>query len=643
MPTVTFTVEGPAGGSGSLWFKPRENFTTADGEIVTPKDAQRTVPYTVNVQSSVVLPTGPWQVSGLATQNPLPFDVDSIGGDLKDLIVFPIPPKAPATTLAQAVSSWMDANVNTEVTEPLVEGILANPESGARAALDGAYAPVDQAVPSGGATGQVLAKTASGFDWQTVETSGGGGSSFPALAPAATPCELIGRVLDFGGGFQRGAIAGDSTVNDGNDPPRKLLLRLAQLTDGFGLSERSWASGSYGAPVVVEPFVGTPSTGGTVFTDNLNRTAAELVGSTSSGGQVWAGGTGAISVNGTAAVGSGTNAAAFNCGSKAIATVGDYKVVTTNPASAAQARMTVGATQANFSTGGSYVWVQLAVTTSGVPQVSVWKRISGVNTQIGATATIAGLTASSATPQDLKVKAEIAIQAVTVTLTVGGVDQVINATVTEGDTAILGTFSGVSFPANTATTFALDNITMAIPFTAGTTGDGLEIWNAAVGGTTLAHQQTNMATMYPSGTHFDWLLVTGGHNHGTQEPAAFLAVVDSFIEAFKAAHPETLIVISSQNPQFAPATSIDAHRRRQEALRGYAMENGYEYLPVFEAFAAQPDGGASLVNSSDGIHPTVTTSTNITTWCGNILWAAVWLSVINTRRAGQVALTALPA
>lgn len=537
---------------------------------------------------------------------------------------------------------------------PLIEAATVTPPAGSTwvsvvsgmiAGLANTYAPVDRALPVGGDEGQVPVKTSSGVIWQDPVAGEGGGASFPALTPAATPCELLARILDFGGGFQRGAVAGDSTVNDGNDPPRKLLLRLAQLTDGYGLREQSWASGAYGAPVVVEPFVGSPSTGGTVLDDTFNRVSAELVGSTTSGGQVWAGNAGGWSSNGSvASSNSATHALGFNCGSKAMATTVDYKITTANPAAASQTRVAVGCTQANFASGGSYVWAQIGLTTSGVPQISVWKRISGVNTQIGSTVTIAGLTTSSATPQDLKVKAEIAIQAVTVTLTVGGVDQVINATVTEGDTAILGTFSGLASPANASASFAVDHVAMAIPFTAGTTGDGLEIWNAAVGGTTLAHQQANMATMYPSATHFDWILVTGGHNHGTQEPAEFLAVVDSFVDAFKVAHPETLIVISSQNPQFAPRTSgeITAHRRRQEALRGYAMDNGYEYLPVFEAFAAQPDGGASLVNSGDGIHPTATTSNNITTWCGNLLWAAVWLSIINTRRAGSTVLTALP-
>lgn len=136
MPTVTFTVEGPGAGTGTLWFKPRTNFTTPDGDIVTPTDSRRDVPYTLNVQKSVVLPEGPWQVSGLATKTPLPFDVASAGGDLKDLIVFNVPSSAPATTLAQAVQAWMAANVNTEVTDPILASLVEDEGSQARAAVD---------------------------------------------------------------------------------------------------------------------------------------------------------------------------------------------------------------------------------------------------------------------------------------------------------------------------------------------------------------------------------------------------------------------------------------------------------------------------------------------------------------------------
>ncbi|WP_104117864.1 SGNH/GDSL hydrolase family protein [Arthrobacter sp. B1805] len=443
-------------------------------------------------------------------------------------------------------------------------------------------------------------------------------------------------------------MAGDSTLNDGNAPPRKALLRLGQLTQsGVGMQDQQWSTSTnaYAAPTVVKSGTTTPSVGGTVLTDNFNRVAAELVGSTTSGGQVWAGATGGWSSDGTVTTAnSGISSLGFHCGTKSITSTAQYNIVTTSPAASSQARLAVGTTQANFAGGGSYVWAQLLLSTAGALSVSVWKRISGTpQTELISKTPVTGVTSNTATIQPITLKLDIAIQAVTLTMTVNGANQVLTTSVTEADTGILGTFSGVAMPANASGSFKLDNITMATRFTAGTY-TGLEIWNAAVGGTGLSYQKDRLATMYPTATKFDWLLVSGGHNFGTQTPEAFIADVDAFITAFRAAHPETLIVVSSQNPQLAPATTITAHARRQAALRDYAMGKGFEYLPVFEAFTNQPDGGASLVNPADSIHPTVSTTTDITTWCGNLLWTAVWLNVIASRRQTVVIapITALP-
>jgi len=160
MPTITFTVDGPAGKGGTARFEPRAMFE-ADGKLVTSWASPRLVKYTNNTAVSVVLPEGPWKVGGLSGGQPLPIDVGSTNANLKDLIVFNLPPSAPATTLSQAVAAWMDSNVNTEVTEPLVEGILANPESGARTVLDETYAKVPQGStpPSSPAVGDLWLDT----------------------------------------------------------------------------------------------------------------------------------------------------------------------------------------------------------------------------------------------------------------------------------------------------------------------------------------------------------------------------------------------------------------------------------------------------------------------------------------------------
>lgn len=477
---------------------------------------------------------------------------------------------------------------------------------------------------------------------EAIETSVAGvvASAIAAVPSSLTailsPSEVIAEMIDFGSfGQFRGAIAGDSTMNDGNDPPRKLLLLLKALTPtAFGFREFLTAGGAtptYGTTVVVRTGDTTADVGGTILTDNFNRTG-ELSGSTTSGGQTWAGTVGSFSGDGANAVATGTNALMFNSPSKTMILQVDQVVVTTSPTTARNGRLIVGATTASPTTGGNYIWVQDQITTAGILQLSLWKRIAGVNTQIGATITNpAGAPSNSATPVTITSIIDSAIQAISVTFKIAGqADQVISGTITEDDVAALGTYAGIS-GTNTGTAIVTNSIQLAIPFTAGSFR-GLDIYNGAVGGTSLDYQTAHMSELYPASRLLDFIYITQGHNSTALTDAAFVSRLDAFVTAFKAIHPETAILIASQNPQFAPATSIAAHAQKQRVLRKYAMTKGYEYLPIFEAFTAQADGGLTLVNPGDGIHPTTTTTTDITTWCGNLLMTAVWLQAIKARR-----------
>ena len=78
------------------------------------------------------------------------------------------------------------------------------------------------------------------------------------------------------------------------------------------------------------------------------------------------------------------------------------------------------------------------------------------------------------------------------------------------------------------------------------------------------------------------------------------------------------MLVVSQNPQFPPAAGVSTHRARQAAQRIWALDTGYDYVPVFEAFTAEPDGGQSLV-SADGVH---------TTTAGSTFWADVVTAAI---------------
>lgn len=452
------------------------------------------------------------------------------------------------------------------------------------------------------------------------------------IAPVSTPSSKLATMADFNTGSLNVGIAGDSTLNDGNDMPRKFFMLYGAATaSNIGISERQWNTGSdtYNAPVVIKSGESTTSTGGTVLSDNFNRTAADLVGSTTSGGQTWAGTAASWSADGTVAKTTSTNGAiTFNTSSKDHTTTGNLVLTTTGDASSPQFRIYVGSTSATPTTSGNYVWLQIQINSGGTVTVSTWKRISGTNTQLGTSDTSSGIAANSGTPQNVTVTLNLAIQAVSASISVnGGAAKNYNVTVTESDYGALGTYGGFAMLNNANSRFTLDSATIATPFTPGTSS-GLSVYNGAAGGTTLAYQQARLATMYPD--PLDILLVGAGHNYGTKSPSVFISEVDAFITAFKVAQPDTKIIITSQNPQKSPSTTITAHALRQAALRDYAAENGFEYLPAFELFASQSDGGESLI-MSDGIHPTYPAFGSLDD-SGVVRWAQLWIDQVNGNR-----------
>ena len=133
------------------------------------------------------------------------------------------------------------------------------------------------------------------------------------------------------------------------------------------------------------------------------------------------------------------------------------------------------------------------------------------------------------------------------------------------------------------------------------------------------------ATMF-GGKSIDVLIVSIGHNNGSQSASDFLKLAGDWISAYQGEHPETAILISSQNPEFSPAATKAAHAARQAAFRTWARDRGFDYLPAFEAFAARADGGQALV-MSDGIHPT-TPPSGLTGDYGAVLWADTFTSTI---------------
>jgi len=117
--------------------------------------------------------------------------------------------------------------------------------------------------------------------------------------------------------------------------------------------------------------------------------------------------------------------------------------------------------------------------------------------------------------------------------------------------------------------------------------------------------------MYP--VPLDLLIVSSGHNYGTNTPAQYEAALDAFLAAFRAVQPAAGILVSSQNPQKSPQTGITAHLARQAILRSYAARHGCGYLPTLEAFWAQANHGGALIQS-DGAHPTTGAGSGSELW-----------------------------
>lgn len=108
MPTITVKLDdGEVGGTGTkrLTFRPRQPFIDGD-TIVTPDRFSKVV--TRNTATTVTLRPGPWQVSGIGNQNPIPFDVGTDDANLKDLISLSISGVVPSTaTLTEIVNAWL--------------------------------------------------------------------------------------------------------------------------------------------------------------------------------------------------------------------------------------------------------------------------------------------------------------------------------------------------------------------------------------------------------------------------------------------------------------------------------------------------------------------------------------------------------
>ncbi|NKS79406.1 hypothetical protein GS539_29515 [Rhodococcus hoagii] len=180
-------------------------------------------------------------------------------------------------------------------------------------------------------------------------------------------------------------------------------------------------------------------------------------------------------------------------------------------------------------------------------------------------------------------------------------------TLTESDAALFAQATRVGLASNSSN-FEADNLKVhVVGQSTGGSYNTLRLYNASVPGSRLDHQQARLAAMTPQRP--DVAFISAGHNYQTDTPEVFLPKVQQFVDALHALYPGVPIVCTSQNPEFTPAANPAAHNARQRALRTYAKQQGWGYVPGYEVFALRADGGRTCVQE-DGVHPSFSVASN---------------------------------
>ncbi|OAN35046.1 hypothetical protein A4X17_11220 [Plantibacter sp. H53] len=323
--------------------------------------------------------------------------------------------------------------------------------------------------------------------------------------------------------------------------------------------------------------------------DSFSRTAADLIGSGSpEAGNSWSGETGKFSVDGSAAV---VTAAPGNV--QAVGTVqGGDRLSTWSVTVDTNAKAVGGVLNLHAGASASNrVWVYISIAASGAVTWGIQKQIAGVFANV-VNGTGTPLTASSVQT----VPVTLRLNGTTVTATLNGVS--VTATLSAGDVSALATATNtyITTTGAGAVGWKIESVKVVVTVAP----KKLTIYNASKAGSTLDYQAAHIAAMFPA--PLDLLFISSCHNYGSDSAEVYLTKVLTFIDAFRAIHPETGIVVVAQNPEFPPNATHEAHRKRLASLRGFAKRHNFGYLPAAEAFQKRPDGGVAAVRV-DGVHP----------------------------------------
>lgn len=446
---------------------------------------------------------------------------------------------------------------------------------------------------------------------------------------ARSAFEALRTLHDFGSGTATVAVVSDSTANDRNDWTRIWALKYgAGMPSHVRRTYRDWdaTNSVWRTELVDNP--GASADSGVIVEDAFTRTGP-VVGSTPDTGPTWAGSADGWTSDGDLATltGGASKTLSNNLASSDQTIRATLALVSTGTTATQSLRVYAGSGASGLYTG---LWAALGVSTTGNVTVALYTTFGASTVTLAGSTPVAGAVTNSATPQAVTIEVTTRIQQAKVSVTAAGQTTTLTGVIPEADVPTLGSHGGfVGAPAGVIDYgLPLTSVRMDTPAADNPTGTPtLAVHNAAIAGGSLAtFDATKRAAMFGS-LDVNVLIFAMGHNNGTQSPAAFTAEVAAWLTAWRSEHPGSAILISTQNPQVAPSTGIAAHRDRQAALRTWAKARGYDYIPTFEAFTAQPDGGAALVGT-DGVHPTTPPVGTLTGTYGSVLWADTATNVL---------------
>jgi hypothetical protein len=248
------------------------------------------------------------------------------------------------------------------------------------------------------------------------------------------------------------------------------------------------------------------------------------------------------------------------------------------------------------SSGTDEVFVEANFTSTTV-SVTLYQRVGGSATTIGANQpTIA---VSNSTPVTVDFRLSIKAGVATGSITVNGTTRTRSGNLpaapwnayTNGRNLQMTTSVAAGFEEVSASTNAPAPKTLRV------------INNSMPGASISYFTNTRLNTMVPVAP--DLLTISSSHNHGSESPTTYLNIVDDLVDRVLVRFPDTEVALSSQNPQFSPVSSqnIANHLARVLAIGPYARERGWGYIAAVEKFLSRTDRGQSWV-AADGIHPT---------------------------------------